>query len=401
MFTDEYQKLPAAIIGKLHTIYTTSFVEYANARIDTSQTGNTYLILPFPEPNEAFAILVEISEERLDILKGRGMNLIQPFKEPEKGFLYLAKMSPENQVEELALLYPADRKFKWPLPDSIGIEFNLIEKPLPFNLIEYSKERGRVAINITFETPKLKDNMKIWAVKNFLIPFTDLVKTALLSNNLAINSRNIDQKLNLGFSKIEHKCIHGILEFDYNPNLMYENTELENLENLYLLFDTENQEEIIERVKRFQNKKIIPEYIKILRAIIKNEGKLQTGFATPNEVQKEVCFNRLKSINVKRIMESGLPPDAFEETVVGVLTRLDFEKRKLPMFALHSTVDDQKYVGNIHPDLIPQMDSLTFNFRNMEYECKLKVVYTPESPLSKENYEYTLLDISEVGNGGV
>ena len=95
-------------------------------------------------------------------------------------------------------------------------------------------------------------------------------------------------------------------------------------------------------------------------------------------------------------MESNLQSDPYQEVVIGVLTRIDCEQRKAPMFALQSTVSGDKYCGTIANNLVHEMHSQTFNFRNMEYECTLEVRYTPESPLLKEKYEYTLLEISEL-----
>jgi hypothetical protein len=37
---------------------------------------------------------------------------------------------------------------------------------------------------------------------------------------------------------------------------------------------------------------------------------------------------------------------------------------------------------------------LSLNFKAKEYECKLKVIFTPESSVNPEKYDYILLDIS-------
>jgi hypothetical protein len=395
MMTKNYKLLPAALLGNLRTAYATNFPHYVNARVVINQTGSFFLVLPLPEPDNDYEILVEISNERLNILKNRGLSLIHPFKEPEKGFYYLARVNSGNQVDELYYIQPGEEQFNLPFLDSISIDFKLIGKPLPFNLYNFAVQRNRITINIRFEAPGLADNMKIWAIKNFLIPYTDLIKTALLNNNnLKYNARTIERKLNLGFSKIRHKCIEGLFEVD--PCLFKDNTELDNLINLNLLLDTEDPDEIIQNLGHFENKKIIPDYIKILRAIISNKAKLYTQMATPAEEYKEIIFDYRKAVKIKRTMESGLPPESYEETVIGVLTVLNFEKVHAPLFTLHSTVEEKKYCGTIAANLVPDMSSQTFNFRNMEYECKLKIEYTPPTEILKEKYEYTLLNISEL-----
>ena len=73
---------------------------------------------------------------------------------------------------------------------------------------------------------------------------------------------------------------------------------------------------------------------------------------------------------------------------------LNFERQKAPLFTLHATSDD-KYYGKITPVLIKKMDESHYNFRNTEYKCELEVIYTPESAVSKEKYDYTLIDIGD------
>jgi hypothetical protein len=63
---------------------------------------------------------------------------------------------------------------------------------------------------------------------------------------------------------------------------------------------------------------------------------------------------------------------------------------------LHDSESNEKYFGKIGKELAKRIDEISLNFKNTIYECKLEVVYYPETSLSKEKTEYTLLDISEV-----
>jgi len=396
MFDPEYKTIPVELIGELTTVLVSSVKKIINARIDQSITGVNYLVIPFYPPNERFAILVEIGDERLDVIKNRAMKLVYPFKHPEKKLFYLAEIGGNDQIIKLAYLFFGQEKFDWPYFDSLDYDFKFIEKPKPFNLFNYSIERNRVAIEVIFESEDLMDNMKIWSFKNFLMPFTELLKTAILANSLGINSNNLEQKLKLGFSKIEHKCLRAILEFDYNPKLHEESRVLENLKNLYLLLDADDKEEVIKYVESFNNKKIVPDLIKILRAIIANKATFKTKLATPDEDLKEIILNRSRSVNKKTIMESAVINEPFIQTIIGILTKLDFDPKKAPLFSLYSTSTEEKICGKIVSELAKKMDDQEFNFKNREYKCEVEVVYTPESPLNKANFEYTLLEITDI-----
>ena len=189
MFTPDYNLIPPEFIGELSTLLVTSVKEIINARIDKSITGTTYLVIPFKTPKDKYAIMSEITQERLTALKNRSMKLIFPFQHPQKKVFFLAELNKNNQIIKLAYLYPEQRKFDWPIPDNLDFDFGFIEKPLPFSLLEYAKERNRCAIEMIFESEELRDNMRVWSFKNVLLPFVEMVKTAILSNNLNINAQ--------------------------------------------------------------------------------------------------------------------------------------------------------------------------------------------------------------------
>lgn len=395
MFSPDYNLIPSELIGELSTLLTTSVQEIINARIDKSQTGTTYLVIPYNAPNDQYAILVEISEERLNALKNRSMKLIFPFQHPEKKVFFLAELNENCQIIKLAYLFPQQRKFDWPIADNLDFDFSFTEKPLPFSLLNYSKERNRCAIEMIFESEELRDNLRVWSFRNVLLPFVEMVKTAILSNNLHVNPNNLETKLKFGFTKIEHKCLRSILEFDVNPNLAEDNLILENIQNMYLMLDADQEELMKEQIKYFSNKKIVPDMIKIFRAVISNKGTLKSQMSTPDEEFKSILLNKSNSKKRKSWLETSSSSAPYPITVTGYLTKLDFEPQRAPLFTLHTASGDDKFCGKIAPELVPKMDETRYNFRNTEYKYELEVIYTPETAVSQERYDYTLLDISD------
>lgn len=389
--------IPTNILGSLRTLFVSSFTEYIDAQIVVSVTGTKFLKIPLTleKDNEYFA-LVELSNDRLQQINGGGMPVIYPFQKPEKGLIYMAQWVKGNNISKLWWIDPATTEIHWPIPDDIKIDFKPIEKPAKVDFLEYSKARGRITIDIKLEAKGLKDNMKVWSVKNFLIPFTELIRTVIVDHNPRLPGNELEKVLNFGYSKIEINCLYSILEFDFNRSLHVENIELENITNLYYLFCAESEEEIIKYLERFQNKKLIPQYLSMLRQIIKNKATLNSKVATPAGHYQEAFFNRQRSVNIKKIMDNKLPTTAYEENVIGVLTRLDFQTSSIPRFALHSTTDNQVYCGIIDPALDKSIPEVAINFKEKEYDCKLKVIFSPESTGNAERYDYILLGITDM-----
>lgn len=121
--------------------------------------------------------------------------------------------------------------------------------------------------------------------------------------------------------------------------------------------------------------------------------------AVPDEEFEQVFLSRSKAVRRKKILEANVTSDPYKQTVTGVLTMLNFEPAKAPLFARHTLGEDEKYYGKICPELARTINEQTFSFNSVEYQFELEVVYTPETPLTKEKYDYTLLDVSEMANG--
>jgi len=388
------------VIGELTTILKSAFSDHTNARIDTSVTNSNFLVIPFISKNVKYAILVEISESSLNILKGGEMNLIYPFEHPEKGFFYLAQLDDENDsIQKLAYYSPNDRDFEWPIPSNQSIDFKWVEKPKPFKLVEYAKQRNRIAIEFIVEFNDFKDStIKAESIKKYLIPFNELVKTALLSNigkeNKRYNAKTIEKVLHMGFSKIEFKCLSTILEFDFNQSPQSENSELTNILNLYYLLDCENEKEIENNFKNFQNPKLIVQYLTLLKNVISDRSRISSRLATPAKHEESFYLDRQRSMRLKKMISNDHESITYEENVVGVLVLLEHDpSKKYSHFSLKSIVDDKPYKGRISNDLRKSVEERSFKLVGQEYDCKLKVTFTPESTTHQEDYEYELIEI--------
>lgn len=396
MFQPDYTQIPPEIVGELSVYLISPVPGIINVRIDRSTTGATYLVVPFSKPNESYAILVEISEERLSVIKNRAMKLIFPFQQPEKKLFYLAQLNGDKQIEKLAFLYPEQRKFEWPIPDSVDFDLNFVEKKKEFSLKQYAIQKQKAAIEIIFESDELQKNMTVSAIEKFLMPFTTLVKTALMARSTSLNCTNVEGMFNMGFSLIEHKCLRAIIDFDYNPNLIQEDIAFENLRNMYLMLDADEKVELEQYIDGFENKKIISDTIRILRTVIAAKGTVTSRFSTPIEEYKQIMLNSTRARRKKRMLEVDIAAKPYERELTAFLTMLSFNSNRGPMFAIQPVDTDQPIVGKICAKLAETLNEQSVTFNTAEYKCKLNVLYTPETSLSKEKTEYTLLEFEEV-----
>ena len=179
-------------------------------------------------------------------------------------------------------------------------------------------------------------------------------------------------------------------------SLFSTNIGLENLTNYHLLLAANTEEEIIKCLDCFQNKKVIPQYDDILWQIIKNKATFKTEFATPAGHYMEASFTKSRSEKIKKILNSKLDSSSREENVLGILTGINLKAKANHRFSLLSSIDQCPYQGIIDSALDKSIPELVLNFRGKEYNCRLQVTHTPASKLQDENYEYILMDISEV-----
>jgi hypothetical protein len=396
MLIQDSNLVPAQILSGLKAKY---LAESANElpvqlEIDVTPTGAYYLNLYIETIDEfEYCLLVEVSLERLQLVALGELQLSIPYLFPESGFCYAALFDQSGEISKLALVEPNEIKLKKLILENHIVTFDLESKKPDVDLLKKAFIRRRIQIDLKVEAKSLKSNVRYWSIKNFLIPFTELIKTALIDHHPTYTAQTIEKSVDLGFNCLEIGSLHAILEFNFRPLLFYNHTEYDNIVNLYYLLHEDDEEKIIEFLGRFTNKKLIPDYIKVLRAIISNNATMSTTIVTPHEVLNQAYFDNQRSLNLKRFLESRLIVPPYDISVYGTLTKLDFNKKGVPGFALQSTLDDQNYCGAIDQSVRDRITSNDFNFLNKEYQCLLNVTYTPESPLNKEKYDYILMDI--------
>jgi hypothetical protein len=364
--------------------------------IDKNPAGTHYLNLLISKDEEyAYRLLVEISKERLSLVASGEMCLALPFLYPENRIFYAAIFDSDGILTKLGWELPAAFEQSPPFPVDLSFAFCYdTSKPI-FNLVEHAQRRGRVLIDLRIEAKSLRSNVRYWSIKNFLIPFAELIKTALIDQHPDFSAKTFEKYADFGLDCLETGFLHAILEFNYRIKLFDNYREYDNIVNLYALLQEDNEGKMIEDLGCFTNKKLIPDYIKVLRALITNNASLFTTVATPRGIVSQALFDCHRSINIKKILESRLLETSYEQTVVGILTKLDFNRKGEPGFALHSTLDDQSFCGTIDTSIRDRICGSDFNFLNKEYQCLLNVIYTPESLVNKEKYDYFLLDISQ------
>jgi hypothetical protein len=394
MFFEESNRLNPIVIGELHPYYILETTDFPQITIDISPTGAKYLNYFIERKGEKeIHLLVEVSEERLKLICSGEMSLDIVFKSPERDVFYSCLFNPDGTIEWLYYVLPESINEINPIPPETFIKFDLSLETETLDLKIHSQQRRRILIDIYLNANTLKANLKYWSIKSFLIPFTELVKTTILNYNNRYSPKTIEQALSFGYNRIKISSLRTTLEFNYNPDLFNNSRELDNLINLYLLFNAESEEEIIKYFEGFANKRIIPEYLKILRIILKNEASLDTRIAAPNSFYNAAFFDRDRAARLKKLITEKIPFTEYEVEVRGTLVGLELKNQKSPTFTVSDAIEDATYHGKICPDLHSRISEHDFKFLAKEYTFKIKTKYTPETPKNPEKYEHTLLDI--------
>ncbi len=394
MYFEETKKLPAIVIGQLKPYYLLVVEDFPKISIDVALTGTKYLNYYISSKGEKqIRLLVEISDERIKMIASGEMPIDTVFREPEKEIFYSCLFKPDGSIDWLYYVLPEVIKKDCPIPPKLTTPFKIEVKLDDIDFKQLSVQRRRVTIDIYLTANTLQANLKYWAVRGFLIPFTELVKTAMLNANTEYSPRNIEQGLNIGFSYIKLSSLRSTLEFDFHPNLFNNTRELDNLTTLYLLFNAETEEEILKYFNIFINKRIIHEYLKILRIILKNKARFETQIAAPNKFYDKSVFDEARTERIRKIISEKIPFTEYEEEVRGKLVGLELKSPTSPTFTVFGTLDDMTYHGKISESFRGKIPEQEFNFSGREYIFKLKTKYTPENGIKQEKYEYTLLEI--------
>lgn len=394
------KQLPIELIGSLTTTLISDFPDYVDVQIATSNTSANYLILPFKEFKPGYVLLVEISEERLNIIKTGEIGMIKPFENPEKGFFYIAKMDENMLVSELFIYKPDDRDFEWPLPKNVTNKLVFKEKQVEFDIREYAHKRGKIAIEFrVYFNDEKESTIKMSAIKRYLSPYYEIVKTALLSNTLRYNEKNIEELLHMGFSKIEFNCLFSVLECDDIRSPQESIDNIEKLETLYNLFGCDDKEQINQYLESFKNKRMTALYISMIRKVLDDKSTVKSTFSTSDKISSSYSIVKKRYSGLKKTILEKVEPMKYDKEVNGALSRLEINTDKnMAWFTLNEARNEIPYTGRAVGEAYRKLTSDAIVFIEKEYECWLKVTYTPPTDLKDEKYSYELMDFKESGS---
>ncbi len=401
MLINKSNLVPVQILNGLKAKYFVQSYRISPIRLEIDQmpAGAWFINLYISRIGDhIYRFLVEVSEDRLTLIASGQLPVDYPFLHPENGFFYAALFDEGGDISKLSLIDPIHLSFRNPIPPDQYLSFELDLSKTSFNILEHAKRRGKILIEVKSESKVLRSNLQYGSVRNLLIPFSELIKTAILDHNPRLSLKMIEDYLGFGFSYMGIGTLHTLIELNCHTDLFGANPELENLSALFSMLRADDPLEIIEAMRYFKNKKIIPDYIRLLRSLNKSGSGYLFKLASPHQEYPEIYFDWARAQIIKNIIEASLPVTDYDEVVTGTLTCLDFENRKRPVFSLHSDDDDRIYNGFIDPALDELMNNKDFQFCSKVYDCTLRVLFIPESIKKEEQYRYTLLRIEEVGD---
>lgn len=365
--------------------------------IDVMPAGSWFLNLYISRIGvHIYRFLVEVSEERLLLISRGELTVDYSFLHPENGIFYAALFDEESQIFKLSIVDPVLLAHDNPIPQNQYLSFELDLAKTSFNILEHAKKRGKIVIEVKSESKVLRSNLQYGSVRNLLIPFSELIKTAILDHNPRLSPKKVEDHLGFGFSYMGIGSLHTLVEFNFHADLFGGNQELDNLAALFALFRADDPQKISEAIGYFKNKKVLPDYIRLLNSVNKSGSGYVFKMASPIQEYPEICFDWARAQIIMNIIEASMPVTEYDEVITGILTCLDFENRKRPAFSLSSVTEDRIYNGFIDPGLDGVMNVKNFQFCRKVYDCTLRVMILPESIKKEEQYRYILLRIEEV-----
>ena len=388
--------VPPYILNGLRPYLLIEFYDYPYLTVDTNNTGTLYLNYYLSGKNEYFNhLLIEISAERLKMLLVGDYKLKQVFDSPETDFVYHAKFNNSGVVVELGIIELSVFNDLNPIPADYEIDYEFNAKNESVDLQLKSVQRGRILVDIYLQANSLKSSLKYWAIKSFLIPFSELVRTSLLNQSIKYKRHTLDKLVNFGINRIAINSLASTIELNYYSDLFGKSEELENIANLFLVLNAKDEVTLIKSFDNFPQKKIIAEYIKVLNVIIKNDATLNTKIAAPNNYYSETYISKKEAQAIKNIINEKIPKVEDTEEIQGYLLELSFDKNS-PTFSMSASLEQLKYKGSIDEALVKRISEIEFTFLTKEYLFTVHTLYVPETSKSTEKVTHTLVNISEL-----
>lgn len=388
--------LPSTLLKGLRPYLLLEFYDYPYLTVDTNNTGTLYLNYYLSGKDDVFNhILIEISQERLKMLLTGDYTLKQAFDSPEQDIIYHAQYNRAGQVIDLGIIELSLFNELNPILADHEIDYEYQPETETVDLQIKSVQRGRILVDVYLQANSLKSSLKYWAIKSFLIPFSELVRTSLLNQSSKYTSHNLDKSVNLGINRFAISSLASTIELNYNSDLFGNSEELENIANLFLVLNAKDEDTLLKSFDNFPQKKIISEYIKVLNVIIKNDATLNTKIAAPNNYFSETFITKKEAQALKKIINEKIPNVEDTEEIQGYLLELSFDKSS-PTFSMSASLEELKYKGRIDEALVKRISEIEFTFLTKEYLFTIHTLYVPETSKSPEKITRTLIDITEI-----
>lgn len=388
--------LPSTLLKGLRPYLLLEFYDYPYLTVDTNNIGTLYLNYYLSGKDDVFNhILIEISQERLKMLLTGDYTLKQAFDSPEQDIIYHAQYNRAGQVIDLGIIELALFNELNPILADHEIDYEYQPETETVDLQIKSVQRGRILVDVYLQANSLKSSLKYWAIKSFLIPFSELVRTSLLNQSSKYTSHNLDKSVNLGINRFAISSLASTIELNYNSDLFGNSEELENIANLFLVLNAKDEDTLLKSFDNFPQKKIISEYIKVLNVIIKNDATLNTKIAAPNNYFSETFITKTEAQALKKVINEKIPNVEDTEEILGYLLELSFDKTS-PTFSMSASLEELKYKGRIDEALVKRISEIEFTFLTKEYLFTIHTLYVPETSKSPEKITRTLIDITEI-----
>lgn len=387
--------VPSSLLQGLKPYLLLEFFDYPYLTVDSSNTGSLFLNYYIDGKDDFYNHLItEISKERLNLFLAGDYQLRQIFDNPETNVIYHAQFNKKGVIDELGIIDFNIYNSLDLIPTNYDLDYDFEEENEIVDLKLKSIQRGKILVDVYLQASSLRSSLKYWALKSFFIPFSELVRTSLLNQSQNYTIQNLDKKVNLGINHFAISSLSSTIELNYNADLFGESKDLENIANLFLILNSQKEEDIIKSFDSFSNKKIIAEYLKILNVIIKNDAVLCTKVAAPNDYFSESYLTKKEAQEIKNIINEKLPNVEDIEEIQGYLLELSFDKTN-PTFSMNASLEEFKYKGRIDEDLVQKISESEFTFLSKEYIFTIHTLYTPETSKSPEKITRTLKNIKE------
>ena len=388
--------VPPAILSGLRPYMLLEFYDYPYLTVELNNSGTLYLNYYLSgKDNEFSHLIIEISSERLKLLLCGDFTLKQVFENPESEIVFLATYDERGIIFELGILETDIFQSLNPIPDDYIIDYEIEPEVQNVDLSLKSVQRGKILIDVYLQANSLKSSLKFWAIKNFLMPFSEMVRTSILNKSNDYSTTNVDKVSNLALNHFAINSLATTIEINYNPDLFGGSNDLINIANLFLILNSKEENDIIKSFENFTNKKIIAEYLRVLNVIIKNDATLTTKIAAPNNYFSETFISRNEAQIIKNIINEKIPMVEDIEEIQGYLLELSFDKSN-PTFSMNASFEDLKYKGEISETMAQDIKKREFKFITKEYLFTIHTLYVPETGKSPEKITRTLLDIKEI-----